>query len=320
MKITLAVLLASLYGLSLRVMFDIFGPFMQVMSMSFLFFGPLIVGYVTVILIPKNRDLSYGNAFFLPWLSCLAILVLTILFNLEGSICWIMIYPFFAVVAGIGGIIANKRRKDRWKITNDFDSINISLLALLPIPIILGLFEKETLSRTKEYTICREVAIAAPAEKVWHNLANVNKINKTEHSASLSTAIGFPRHIYTTLDSMVVGGHRTAYFDKGLYFNETITRLVPGRLLALNIKTDPTKIPPTTMDEHILIGGKHIDVMEDIYTIEPTGNNSCKLQVSSRYKICTPFNWYAVLWTDLLLSDMLKGELNIIQQRSALIN
>ncbi len=318
MKITLAVLLASLYGLSLRVMFDIFGPFMEVMSMSFLFLGPLIVGFLTIIFIPKQRQLTYGSAFFLPWLSCLVLLVLTIFLNLEGAICWIIIYPFFAIVAGLGGVIANKRRVARRQPTDDFDSINVSLLVMLPIPILLGLFEKDTLSSTTEYVISRQITIAAPAQKVWHNLANMNQINKQEHTATLTTAIGFPRHINTTLDTMAIGGHRTANFEKGLYFDETITRLIPNRLLALRIKTDPSKIPPTTMDEHILIGGKHIDVMDDIYTIERTGENSCKLQVSSRYKICSPFNWYAVLWTDLLLSDMLKSELNIIQQRSVL--
>jgi hypothetical protein len=41
-----------------------------------------------------------------------------------------------------------------------------------------------------------------------------------------------------------------AVYEKGLYFDETITQLEKEKLLVLDIKTDPHKIPPTVMDEH----------------------------------------------------------------------
>ena len=55
------------------------------------------------------------------------------------------------------------------------------------------------------------------------------------------------------------------YSQAGLYFNETISNFETEKLLVLDIKTDPKNIPPTVMDEHILIGGKpvsytHLDV------------------------------------------------------------
>ncbi len=316
MKVTLAVVLASAYGLTLRILFDVFGDLMEVMSGSFLFLAPVIIGFLTIFLLPRQKKVSHPAAFFLPWLTSLAILVITMALSIEGAICWIMIYPFFSIAAGIGGLIARFIRDNRDKNTDNFDIMNVSVAILLPIPIVLGFAEKGSLSTTKEYTITKQVVIAASPATTWNQLVNIDQIHREEHKDWLTTSIGFPSHIKTTLDTVAVGGHRTAYFEKGLYFNETITQCQPGHLLALNIKTDPSKIPPTTMDEHILIGGKHIDVLEDVYTLEPLADGQCSLQLTSRYKICTPFNWYADLWAGLLLNDMLGGELNIIKQRA----
>ena len=125
----------------------------------------------------------------------------------------------------------------------------------------------------------------------------------------MSTVIGFPRHVKTTLDTLAVGGKRTAYYEKGLYFNETISRYEPGKLLVLDIKTDPTKIPPTVMDEHIIIGGKHVDLVQDVYLLEQLSDGNCQLCLSSHFFINTAFNWYTGIWANYLMGDILSGEL-----------
>lgn len=108
-----------------------------------------------------------------------------------------------------------------------------------------------------------------------------------------------------------------AYYDKGLFFDETITEYEIEKRLVLDIKTDPKNIPPTVMDEHILIGGKHVDILQDIYTLEPLPNGNCLLKLSSRFFINTPFNWYAAVWAKYLMSDILNGELELIKGRVA---
>jgi len=319
MKTLLAVSLATIYGLSLRIMFGLLNSFMGIMSVSFLILAPVIIGFLTIILIPKEKTKSSSGAFFKPWLTSLAILVVTMLFNIEGSICWIMIYPLFSILAGIGGLIAFHLRKQSFKDPNKNDweqpkSLKISLI--LFIPAFIGLIEGDRTLSPKEFNISESVVISASTKEVWYHLTNINEITAKENSTYFSNMMGFPRHLQTTLDTLSVGGKRKAIYENGLYFEETISKYEPEKLLVLDIKIDPNKIPPTVMDEHIVIGGKHVDILQDIYTIEKISDTSCRLTLSSRFNINTPFNWYASIWAKYLMVDILQSEINLIKERA----
>jgi hypothetical protein len=319
MKTLLAVSLATVYGVSLRIMFGMFSNFMGIMSVSFLILAPVIIGFLTIILIPKRKTQSSLAAFFKPWLTSLVILIITMAFNIEGSICWIMIYPLFSVLAGIGGLIANVFRKpepiDRedkhWENPN---TLNVSLI--LFIPVIAGLVEGDRTLRPKEFNISESVTISASSKEVWHELTNINDISAHESKSSFSNLMGFPKHLQTTLDTVSVGGKRKAIYENGLYFDETISRLEIEKFLVLDIKTDPNNIPPTVMDEHIVIGGKHVDILQDIYTIERLSDTTCRLTLTSRFYINTPFNWYAGIWAEYLMADILQSEIRLISERA----
>jgi hypothetical protein len=316
MKTLFAVGLATIYGLTLRMTFGFLGNFMEVMSVAALIIGPPVIGFLTIILIPKEKTKTFAGAFFKPWLTSLAILVITMLFNLEGSICWLMIYPLFAILAGIGGVIAFGLRrqtdKNDWKQPNTLD---ISLVLL--IPAFVGLIEGDRALTTEEFNISKTVVISASTQEVWHQLTNINDISKHERTFSFSSFIGFPKHLRTTLDTVSVGGKRKAIYENGLYFDETISKYENEQLLVLDIKTDPGKIPPTVMDEHIVIGGKHVDILQDIYKLEKLSDTSCRLTLSSRFYINTPFNWYAGIWAKYLMADILQTEINLINRRAA---
>jgi hypothetical protein len=231
-----------------------------------------------------------------------------------------MIYPLFAVLAGLGGLFANKFRKKKVEVTDpenyDYwtkpDKMAASLLLLAPV--ILGALEGERSLTRKDISIRKEIIIAAKPSFIWKALANINHIQATEKHLSFSSMLGFPRHVKTTLDTLAVGGKRMAYYEKGLYFDETISSF-NNHLLVLDIKTDPTKIPPAVMDEHILIGGKHVDILQDVYELEDLHNGTCRLSLSSHFFINTPFNWYAAIWANWLMSDILSEELNLVKAR-----
>ncbi len=319
MKTFLAVGLATVYGVSLRIMFGLLDNFMGIMSLSFLLLAPVVIGFLTIILIPKGKEISMGGAFFRPWLTSLAILCITMAFNIEGSICWIMIYPLFSILAGFGGVIAFRMRKQNSKDTNKNDweqpnTLNISLVLL--IPFFVGLAEGDRTLTPKDYKISKSVVIAASVKEVWHELTNINDIGIKENQISLSNLIGFPKHLSTTLDTLAIGGKRKAIYENGLYFNETISKIENEKLLVLDIITDPNNIPPTVMDEHIVIGGKHVDILQDIYTLERLSDNNCRLTLSSRFYINTPFNWYAGIWAEYLMGDILTGQINLIKERA----
>lgn len=320
MKSIFAVSAAAFYGLSLRIMFGFLDNFMGIMSITFIGLVPVIIGFLTIILQSKESTTNALSAFLQPWITCLVLLILTMTLNVEGSICWIMIYPFFAFLAGIGGVLAYLLRKSNsshsdkqdWKEPN---SLNLSLLIV--VPFVIGLAEGErTLSR-QEYTLSTSVIIPATSKEVWYHLTHINEITHKENTPSIANIIGFPRHVRTTLDTVAIGAKRTAVYENGLYFDETIAAFKPEKLLVLDIATDPANIPPTVMDEHIVIGGKHIDILQDVYTLEQLPDNNCRLTLSTRYFINTPFNWYSGIWAKYVMSDILQGEIEVIKERAA---
>jgi hypothetical protein len=313
MKSLFAVTLASVYGLSVRLLFGFFQNFMGIMSMTFLIFIPVVIGFLTVFLMYDKKNTNAISAFCMPWVTSLLILFITIVTNVEGTICWILIYPMFAILAGFGGLMAygiKKRNSDK---PDKPENLYVSLL--LFVPLFIGYAEGDRGLSPKEFNITNEVVIKASTTEVWQALLNINEIKKAESSVSLSSALGFPKHLKTTLDTAAVGGKRMAIYDKGLYFEETISKYEKEKWMVLDIKTDPHKIPPTVMDEHILIGGKHVDILEDSYKLEQLPDGSSKLSLSSRFYINTPFNWYAGIWANYLMSDILQGELDIVKER-----
>lgn len=322
MKLFIAVLFASLYGLSMRLAFGFLGNIMPIMSITFLLLLPMLIGFLTVLLLPRQKVKSNAAAFFLPWLTCLVILFITMLFSIEGMICWIMVFPLFVILAGIGGVLAfsfkQRNTKDNQSdSTQDSNGGNtLSASVVIIIPLIMGLIEGDRTTIPREIIAQKQIQIHASPQEVWQQILRIDTIRQDEHQHKISALIGFPHHVHTTLDSAAVGGVRMAYYERGLYFKETITQYEPGKFMRLAVKTDPYNIPPAVMDEHILIGGKHLDILEDTYQLESAQDGTTRLTLSSKYMINTPLNWYVSMWSSMLMDDVLGNELAIIKHRA----
>lgn len=325
MKSILALFIASTYGLLIRGLFGFISPTFEIMSLTLLCLVPFLVGYLTIRFWPDDKIKSLWSAFAKPWLTSLILLTLTILVKIEGVICWLMIYPFFSFAAGLGGILAYKISQKAQKNVhrpdildeNDWDnSSTLKMSLVLLLPIFLGFIEGDRTSSHQYITIEKSLTIAASTEEVWQIITHLGKVDHAEKGTHFTNAMGFPKHLYTTLDTCALGGKRMAYYEKGLFFEETITELVPGKKLVLDIHVDPGKIPPTVLDEHIVIGGKHVDIIADTYVLTTKPDGTTHLSLSSQFYINTPFNWYAGIWAKCLMSDLLRGELNLIRKRS----
>jgi len=322
MRILLAIAFASVYALCIRLMFGVFHGVMEIMSTTFLMMTPVIIGMITIVLIPAAKVPSRVSAFFLPWLSAIVILIITILFNIEGTICWIMVFPLFAILTGFGGILVYevriwKKKKSSNKKSQKQNTINISLAIF--IPIALGYLEGERSLTPEIITIQEQIVISSSPSEVWKQILAVKNLKHKSETTTMSQILGFPKHLKTTLDTAAVGGKRIAYYEKGLFFEEVITKYDNEKKLVLKLEIDPNKIPATVMDEHILIGGKYLDILEDTYELKKLRNGNTKLTLSSQFYINTPFNWYSKAWAKYLLSEVLNGELKKIKSNS-LIN
>lgn len=320
MRLFFSVIFATIYGLISRLMFGMLGDIMGIMTASFFVIGPLVIGFLTVCFLPRKKVKKSSTAFFLPWLTCLILLVITIALKVEGIICWVMAYPLFAVVSGFGGLIANKIRKkkdleiddmENFDIWTGKDKLSISLVMLLPF--ICATIEGERFTSRQDIILTQSVVMKATPTAVWEAIGSTKDVAKKH--GGYSGILGFPHYVKTTQDKFALGGKRKAVFERGLYFDETITGFEKEKLLVLDIKTDPYNIPPTVMDEHILIGGKHLDILQDVYRLEALPNDKSRLSISSHFFINTPFNWYAGLWARLLMNDILIGTLDMVKER-----
>ena len=158
------------------------------------------------------------------------------------------------------------------------------------------------------------IDIKAAPDVIWNNIASVRAIRQ-KRLASWSHRIGFPNPVEATLSHEGVGGVRHATFTGGLYFLEKVNVWEPERRLGFTIAAQTDLIPPTTLDEHVRVGGPYFDALRGEYRLEPLGNGTTRLHLSSRHRISTDFNWYAHLWSDAVMFNLQKRILVVIRQR-----
>lgn len=301
------------YGLVTRALFametdwDIL-PTYGLMTLSFMFFVPLVIGIITAYYNEQILRASKIVALVMPLFSILGVIMISVFFNWEGIICALMAIPVFAFMALIGGFIGvNVFYRNPNKLQVSFILFLPFLIA--PIEGYFGLNEKIFTENTS-------ITITASREEIWNHITKVDSISDTENKTSLFQILGFPRPIEATLDTIAVGGVRIAKFDRGLFFTETVTEMIPKEKFAFSIVADPKSIPPTALDEHVLVGGNYFDILHGKYELEEISENQFILHLSSKFRLSTNFNFYSGLWSKLIMRDIQKNILEIIKERS----
>ena len=134
----IAIGIPVVYAMLVRIIFGMklesWDDFFSVMSTTFLFILPTIIGALTVYLSSQEKAKNIAYRIFTPWIPILIFLVLTLALAIEGWACWLMILPVFLLTASIGGLfggyLKTQKRNDR---------LNVSILVL--IPFLLGPIE-----------------------------------------------------------------------------------------------------------------------------------------------------------------------------------
>ena len=310
-NLLIAIGIPTLYAIVLRIAFGVknWNELFSVMSVTFLFLLPTIVGALTVYLSDKNKVEKLSYRIFAPWVPIFLFLIITLLLAIEGWACWLMILPVFLIATSIGGLIGGylklKRRNDR---------LNISLLVLIPFLIspVEQLIEKIP-GNYKAYTY---IDINSSAEKIWENVTRVRTIEKDEDTGYLTEFLGFPRPLKAELNYNGVGAYREASFTNGLVFRETVTEYEENKKMVFSIKANTYEIPSTTLDEHILIGGEYFDVLNGTYELEKLSEGKYRLHLYSNFKMNTTFNFYAGWWGKIIMKDIQNNILKIEKKRA----
>ena len=307
----IAFAIPTLYAVFLRVFYGIktWDELFGVMTVTFLFLLPTIVGALTVYLSSEENAKKHSYKVFAPWIPIFLFLIITIALEIEGWACWLMILPLFLFASTIGGFIGSylklRKRNDR---------LNVSILVLLPF--VISPLESLIETIPGNYEAYTYIDIEAPTEKIWDNVTSVREIKEKDDKGYLSNFLGFPRPVKAELDFEGVGAFREAIFTNGLVFNETVTEYVDNKKMVFTIKANTYDIPSTTLDEHILIGGDYFDVLNGTYELEDLGNGIHRLHLYSHFKMKTTFNFYAGWWGKWIMKDIQNNILRIEKERS----
>src|ERR1700722_10919838 len=161
------VLLGVVYGLFFRfaTSFRWFqGGSSVVMTMAFLFLGPMVMGYLTVSRAARAGQVRAWQWIVAPWATVVLTFLGALILYLEGSICVVFALPFALVGASIGGIIGGLVSRSNYKLS----SSSTACLAILPL--LLAPAEVHFTSPTQTRTVASEIRIHAPETTVWRNI------------------------------------------------------------------------------------------------------------------------------------------------------
>ncbi len=284
--------------------------FTLIMTVAFLAFVPLAMGYLSVreyMRATPAESVRWYALIPLPMASILLAMLMAVLVGWEGRICIIFAAPIMLLFSLLGGFCA-------WIAWLEMGDRSPGKFSAIAFPLVLLLIESHIPNPYEVRTVRTEVLIHAPANLVWNNIKSVRAIEPAELPESWVGKAGFPRPIAATLSHEGIGGVRQASFTGGLLFTETVNVWKPEANLAFTIHADTASIPKTTLDEHVVIGGIFFDVLDGEYRLEQRPDGIL-LHLSSRERLSTHFNAYAGQWTDAVMRAIQEQILAVIQRR-----
>ena len=318
----LGVGLGILYGLFCRVLFhgadewvrQAFGrtgvALLGIMSISFLFLVPAALGFIVIWF--EREERRWARMLFGPWVSAVIMTLCTVALQLEGWICVIMALPVILFMASLGGVVAGFARP---KVQTD-GGRRLCVAAVALLPFVAGPLESLRARSNELRTVACSIDIAATPAQVWRQIRSVPRITEAEHTFSWHHRVGFPRPTEAVLEGTGVGSVRYARFEGDLLFVEKVTEWDENRRLSFSIKADTANIPPTTLDEHVIVGGPYFDVLHGTYWIESLGPDRVRLHLASDQRLATGFNAYAAWWTEWVMADLQDYILRIVKARA----
>ena len=224
-------------------------------------------------------------------------------------ICLTLVVGPFLILGSLGAFIF---RLFKLKKSGGGKKLYVSLL----LPFIILAIETNFQPTSRYYTVRTKIEINASRSKVWQHIKNVKDIKPTEIPRHFIHLIGIPKPVNGQLDKEGIGGVRHITWERGIKFQEIIKTWHDGYGFTYDIKVDPKSIPPTTLDEHVMVGGKYFDVVEGGYTIDSLSPIKSLVTLTCKYRVTTNLDLYSKFWADFILDDFNHMILEVIKKRS----
>ncbi len=283
--------------------------FHENVSIAYIFVLPVVLGAIPVLFSTKEQLEAYKTWLLWPWLITFTFFVLSFVAGFEGLICLVIIVGPFLLLGTLGAFIF---RLVRLKSEGNGNKLYLSLM----LPMVVLWIEANMQATDQVYSVSTSIEINAPKSRVWENVKNVRDIQPDEIKPHFVHLIGVPKPLNGELDQEGVNGVRHITWEKGIKFAEKITGWEDGSGFMYDINVDQSSVPPTTLDEHVMIGGRYFDVLKGSYHIEKIDAGRSKVTLTCTYRVTTNLNFYSKAWADFILDDFNNMILEVIKGRS----
>lgn len=282
-------------------------PFSAMLG-SFVYFAPAACGAVTVYMAERIERRSWGYYLWAPWVATALFVGGTLMVFIEGIICAAFIVPLFAVMGSVGGLAMGiVCRITNWP--------KPALYSVALVPLLLGGIEPQWPNPDQFSNTSRTLFIAAPAERVWHELNAARDIRPSEVGDAWAYRVGVPMPVSGVTVDTPEGRVRQVQWQKNVHFEEVVTEWQPHRLLKWRFRFTPESFPAGALDDHVMIGGPYFDLRDATYTLTPRDGGT-ELRVAVSWRLSTRFNWYADPVMQFLLGDASENILRFYKARS----
>ena len=302
------VLAGALAGIVLRLLFSgAAGSSWSAMAGAFVFLAPIVVGMVTVYIAERDERRSWAYYVGAPFLATGLFVTGTLLINVEGLICVLVIAPLFGVLGSVGGLLMGVAcRVTGWP--------RPTLYAAGVLPLLMGTLVPGTTLQDDRSQIERSLWIAAPPAVVWQQLTQTPDIRADEVERGWAYRIGVPPPQSGVTEA---AGQRVQHFrmGKGIHFEGDITEWQPARRIAWAYRFAADSVPSGALDDHVRIGGLYFDLLDTAFELQPE-NGGTRLAMRTRYRVSTQFNFYANGVARLLLGNVSEVLLELYARRS----
>lgn len=309
----LGIILGVLYGISLRILWDIdaFQDIGGLVTLSFMFLVPFVIGFIRIHFECKvTPSLSVDEMITISWQPIFYFLLATVITLLEGSICVAMALPAFMFFSSLGGVAAGYINRYFGK------KRNTTLMSVALLPLLIAPVEVNFLKLSKTYTVESSLLIDAPASVVWQQLGAVSEIQADEFDITLTSLIGVPRPIKASMDAEGVGAIRTSEWGKGVVFKEIITAWEPNNRMTYVFDIDPTAIPDHALDQHVKLGGEYFSPLDGGYYLTEDSSGRTVLTLKTRLVDNTNFGVYSRIWGEVIFRDFHYSLLKLMKSRA----
>ncbi|HEU4779333.1 MAG TPA: hypothetical protein VFS58_05570, partial [Steroidobacteraceae bacterium] len=280
------------------------------MMLSFIVASPVLIAVVTVYIAETQARRTWLYYFLMPALAnILFILGTIVVIPLEGWICAILIFPFFALLGGIAGLAMGAIcRVTQWP-----RRTIIGCVAL--VPLVTGGLEQNLPLPYRERIAERQILVAADAPAVWRQLVDVTGIRPAEVEDAWLYRIGVPMPIAGAADFKDGKHLRHVTMGKGIRFDQFATEWRENESVSWAYRFSADSFPAGALDDHVRIGGHYFDLGETQYSLSESHGQTL-LRIRMHYRVSTRFNWYAGPVADLLVGDFAEVVLRFYARRA----